>query len=357
MRRIFLRNKRCDKMTRRFVFVFQFAMIIIIATTSCGTHTKMPIAYPYNVSIVPNYDDPQNWAALPFLKDNADSISAAFEGDVNEDMCDVFFLYPTSFTEERFRSVSNSAIDDTVINSKTDNSSILYQASVFNGVGRIYAPRYRQAHIYRYYDKGPNQLPAFELAYQDVKRSFLKYLRDWNNGRPIVIAAHSQGTTHAVRLVKEMMDGHELGNKIIYMYLIGMPVKKREFKEIRPCESDSSNNCFYSWRTFRKGYTNDYTNINETSIHVTNPVDINNSSGWTGPSLKREAILWKFNVAYKNAHSTRVMGDMLWISRPRFKGGIVGVFIKNYHAGDINLFYGDIRNDIRKRLKIVLQGN
>ena len=333
------------------------AMLIIIGATSCSLGSKISVEYPYGSSVVPNYDDHRNWASLPFKRDLSDSISDVYKHEINEDLCDVFYLHPTSFTEDKYRKTLNASLDDTLINLKTDQTGILYQSSIFNGIGRIYAPRYRQAHIYRYYDNGPGQLPAFELAYQDVKRAFLKYVRDWNEDRPIIIAAHSQGTTHAVRLVKELLDGHALGNKVVYMYLIGMPVKKKEFKQVKPCLNDSSTNCFYSWRTFRRGYSNEYTDEKETSISVTNPVNISVKNEWTKKSEKRDAILWKYNIAYKNILESRIMGDMLWITRPKFKGGIIGVFMKNYHAGDFNLFYGDIRVNIRERLKMLVEIN
>ena len=329
------------------------AMIIVLVLTGCGLNSKVERKYPYGPVDFINYDDLSNWASHPLIKDMSDSLSQTYDGEINEDLCDVFFLYPTSFTKTEWRHVSNASLLDDEINLKTDKTSILYQASIFNGIGRIYAPRYRQAHINRYYDNGPTQKPAFELAYQDVKRAFEKYLRDWNDERPIIIAAHSQGTTHAIRLVKEMVDRHALGNRIIYMYLLGMPVKKAEFQEIQMCKDDSSGYCLFSWRTYRKEYEDNYTSKSRNSIAVTNPVNINDTTSWSKRSMKKEAILWKYNIAYEKTHDTRIMGDMLWITQPRFKGGIVGLFLKNYHAGDFNLFYGDIRSDIKRRLTFI----
>jgi hypothetical protein len=43
-----------------------------------------------------------------------------------------------------------------------------------------------------------------------VKTAFLYYLQHYNNGRPIIIASHSQGATHGKRLLKEFFDGKEL---------------------------------------------------------------------------------------------------------------------------------------------------
>jgi hypothetical protein len=329
---------------------WMIGIILVSILHSCSTNKGQKLLYIYNDDREVKYDKLSNWAAHPLKRDNSDSLSNAYKEDVNEDLCDIFFLHPTSLTDKKRRNIVNAGIEDEEINRKTDESSILYQASIFNEIGRIYAPRYRQAHIQRYYDTGSIQSKAFELAYADVKASFVEYLERWNNGRPIVIAAHSQGTTHAIRLISEMIDRHELASNIAYFYLLGMPVAKGQFKTIMTCENDSSKNCFFSWRTYRQGYQDKYTSKSRINIAVSNPVDINIRKGWAGGDKKGVAILWNYNVGYEKTHDTKVMGDMLWITRPKFKGGILGLFMKNYHAGDFNLFYGDIRKDIKRRM-------
>lgn len=297
-----------------------------------------------------DYSDPRSWAAHPFKNDNSDSLSLNYKGQINEDLVDIFFLHPTSFTNRKEKHVSNALISDSLLNSKTDNSSILYQASVFNQIGRIYAPRYRQAHLSRYFSSGDHQLKAFDFAYQDVAAAFKYYMENYNEGRPIILAAHSQGTTHAMRLIKEYVDNHRIQEKIIIFYLLGMPVNKNEFNMVKPCLCSTDVNCFLSWRTYRKGYDGEFVDKDNKAIHVSNPVNLENDTSWTSLQEKRESILWRYDIAYNRVLKSKVQGDMLWITRPRFKGGIVGLFMKNYHAGDINLFYGDIRKYVRDRV-------
>jgi len=340
-----------DNMRRyKWLEIISATIIMAITQNSCNTYRESNISYNYNMSDSINYGLVENWAAHPMKKDNADSISAVYEEEINLDICDVFFLHPTSFTEKEWRHVENASVYDDRVNKKTDNTSILYQSTIFNEIGRIYAPRYRQAHIERYYDSGVSQMRAFNLAYGDVKNAFETYLEQWNNGRKIVIAAHSQGTTHAIRLIKEMVDNSSLQNKVVMIYLLGMPVKKREFQTIRACDDDSTNYCFQSWRTYKKGYVGPYTDLRDTTIQVTNPVDIYAKKDWAGLKKKKTAILWKYNSGYEKTHDSKIMGNMLWITRPKFRGGLVGIFIKNYHAGDFNLFYGDVKLDIKRRL-------
>src|SRR5687767_379331 len=151
----------------------------------------------------PDYSDLNYWAAHPLKWDPSDSIPRPIRKNKRDSLVDVFFLHPTIYTMELKDSNLNAEIDDAYLNAKTDYSSILYQASVFNQHARIYAPRFREAHISAYFSKDTlAALKAFALAYEDVKAAFEYYLKNYNHDRPIIIASHSQGTTHAFRLLK-----------------------------------------------------------------------------------------------------------------------------------------------------------
>lgn len=298
---------------------------------------------------IPDYSKLEYWAAHPDKWDPSDSVPKPLRGDVKEKSVDVFFIHPTTFTDERFATIPNARIDDPYINSKTDNSSMLYQASTFNSVGRIFAPRYRQAHIGMYYENDTAKaLAAFDIAYSDVKAAFLQFLKSTNE-RPIVIASHSQGTTHAKRLLKEFFDGKALSSRLVVAYLAGIKVEKNHLSDIPVCLDSSSTGCVTSWRTYRQGYIGKFTSATDTTSIVVNPVTWTSDKSVAGRSLHKGAVLYSFNKAFKHTHSTQIVGDMLWISKPRFPGGIL-YNTKNYHAGDINLFYLDIREDVGRRV-------
>ena len=53
-----------------------------------------------------------------------------------------------------------------------------------------------------------------DVAYADVKRAFDYYLENYNNGRPIIIAGHSQGSGHGMRILKEYFDDKPHSKKV-----------------------------------------------------------------------------------------------------------------------------------------------
>ena len=209
---------------------YKYTLILFVFLSACYpkyyTHLK-----DYNQppkTITTDYSNLYNWAAHPEKKDPSDSIPAILANYKTENSVDVFFIHPTTFTDKKITHLTNASIENDSISAITDYGSILYQASAFNSDANIYAPRYRQAYIGMYYTTDTlKAIKAFDTAYSDVKAAFEYYLKHYNNNRPIVIASHSQGTTHAKRLIKEFFDNKPLQNKLVMAYLVGMPIKEK----------------------------------------------------------------------------------------------------------------------------------
>jgi hypothetical protein len=306
---------------------------------------------------IPDYSQLNYWASHPEKRDPADSIPKPLMGSDLEKVADVFYLHPTTLTDADKVDQINARIDDTELNNKTDLSPILYQASVFNERARIFAPRYRQAHIRMYFEKdSAKQYAAFNLAYEDIRNAFKYYLEHYNNGRPIIIASHSQGTTHSTRLLKEFFDGKPLEKQLVCGYLIGMGVKKDQYEKIPVCSDSLQTGCFVSWRTYRNDFVDSVINRNDSGIAVVNPITWTTNNEIVGREKQKGAILYNFKKVIDNTQGAQAEGNALWVSHPRFPGSFLYTK-KNYHAGDINLFYIDIRENVSKRIDAFLSKN
>ena len=300
------------------------------------------------ISSNPNYASIELWAAHPTKQDPSDSVPKPLqEGFEKDTTVDVFFIHPTSYTGKEMVEW-NANLADEALNKKTDGSSILYQASAFNKYN-VYAPRYRQAHIQSYYTTDTvNALKALDLAYGDVKAAFEYYLQNENHGRPIIIASHSQGTTHAKRLLKEYVEGKELQKKLVAAYIIGMAVEPDYFTVLEPCRDSLQTGCFLSWRTFRRGFEPDFAPSSRRSV-VVNPLSWTTDTSYAPVSLHRGAVLTKFDRIEPAVDDAQVYKDLLWISRPKFPHSRL-YKARNYHIGDINLFYLNVRENVDTRV-------
>lgn len=324
----------------------------IILFISCNPSYYRKVSsqdYPENVT-APDYSQLSLWAAHPYKHDPSDSIPRPFRKAQRDSAVDVFFLHPTTFTDPSRIEEFNGTLDDDSLNAKTDYTSILYQASVFNGQARIFAPRYRQAHLgmYTYHDTA-RAMEAFDTAYADIRKAFQYYL-DHYSGKPIIIASHSQGTQHAKRLLKEFFDNKPLQKQLVAAYLVGIGVKKDEFQTIPICTDSLQTGCFLGWRTFRRDYEGPYYISQEPEMAVVNPLTWRADSSYAPKTLHKGAILYKFNKLVRQPHDAQVHKNILWISRPHFAGGFL-YKSRNYHVGDYNLFYHNIREDVRRRVR------
>jgi len=181
----------------------------------------------------PDYANEMNWSALPFREDAADVIpkSETWINDSLKDV-DVFYIHPTVYQKGK---TWNADINNAKLNKKVDEKPVHYQASVFNASCRVYAPRYRQAVVDVFYESKStpdDSREALEFAYMDVRRAFQYYLDHYNKGRPIIIASHSQGSYHAIRLLQEYFDTTKLQNKGTVLWVKTKVPLLRYFKNL-----------------------------------------------------------------------------------------------------------------------------
>ena len=296
-----------------------------------------------------DYSNLEHWAAHPDKTDESDRTPEGIDSNNKSLPADVFFIHPTTYIGEKNQDQWNADINDRKLNQKTDEGTIRFQASAFNHAGRIFAPRYRQAHIHAYFsnDKTSSK-KAFDLAYKDVKNAFQYYLQKHNNGRPLIIASHSQGTNHAERLIEEFISDTPLKEKLIVAYLLGMPVKKDQFKDIKPCNDSSETGCFISWRTFKSGHQL-VENKKDGSIAVTNPLSWTTDTQYVPKSFNRGTLLYDFDNLYPDLVDAQVHNNILWANKPKFRGSIF-LRTKNYHIADVNFYYYNIRQNAKLRV-------
>lgn len=301
----------------------------------------------------PDYSKAEHWASLPDKSDAADSIpnKSGLQNTQASAEADVFFVYPTTFTQEPANQYHwNADVNDAELNHITQSGTILNQASIFNGSCRVYAPYYRQAHYYAFLTPTKSDATqALELAYTDVKAAFEYYLENFNEGRPIVIAAHSQGSVHGERLLKDFFDGRGLQKKLVVAYLVGRAISPDAFKNIHPTEKPDEVGVWASWNTFaRDFFPRSYDSYYKGSLS-TNPLLWNSSEEFAGKELNTGSVGFHFTFV-PQAVDAQNHQHILWINKPYVKGRMF-LRTKNWHRADMNLFYMNIRKNVALRIQ------
>ena len=350
-------NYKRNFLLKALASVFLFQSVFFIASCSRKNYKGRINYHLESDSSKPDYANLNAWAAHPFKNDPSDQVPAPFRNEAKDSLADVFFIHPTTYTSNKLLMGWNADIDNEELNKKTDNSTILFQASVFNKHCRVFAPRYRQANLKAFFTTDTQQATAsFDSAYEDVKSAFIFYLNNYNHGRPVIIAAHSQGTRHAQRLLKEFFDGKPPQKQLICAYLIGLPVFDGYFSQLGPCEDSTATGCIIGWRTFEENYIAAFVEKEKEKAIIVNPLTWTRDTIRAPAELNRGAVLRNFNKVIPGLVHAQIHGNILWVNKPRFFGSIF-LTIKNYHIADYNLFYANIRENVGTRIQSFLKNN
>ncbi|TNE56531.1 MAG: DUF3089 domain-containing protein [Bacteroidetes bacterium] len=330
-----------------------FVLAVTFFGLACGIHRPSGFD-PSGVPLAPDYSDLTNWAAHPDKADAADRTPCPDATDRQaEAQVDVFFLHPTTLTRNSDRSW-NAALSDQALNAKTDSTTILYQATIFNGAGRVFAPRYRQAHLRSFYTRDTASADlALDLAYADVRAAFDYYLKHWNNGRPFIIAGHSQGGRHGMFLLRDLVETTPLEDQLVAAYLVGWPVRDTFFRKLQPCDGPDATGCFCTWRTYERDFA--LKKAYEEDVICTNPLNWTTQERVYVPRTEnRGAVLRTFCAPFPGLCDAEVYKGVVMCTKPKFPGSVFFIR-KNYHIGDMNLYYFNIRENAMARAAAFLK--
>lgn len=140
---------------------------------------------------------------------------------------DVFYIYPTVCVSENS---SMCSID----NSQMQNSAkrvLKLQADAFKNTANIFAPYYTQYDIdifeYSNYKDIQANIRKNTKGLQDIYNALDYYFNHYNNGRPFILASHSQGSAMMQIVLSDYMKNHpEYYKNMIAAYVVGYPVTK-----------------------------------------------------------------------------------------------------------------------------------
>ncbi len=311
------------------------------------------------------YADPAMWLARPGLDPQRDPSRWRPPGTAPGSPLPVavFFVHPTSYVE---RTGWNAPLDDGQSQTRA-RIFIRGMASPFAAAQAIWAPRYRQATFGAFLTDKPEAEQAIALAYGDVEQAFDHFLRTIGDDTPIVLAGHSQGTVHLLRLLRER--GPELRERLAMVYAIGWPISVAHdlpALALPACETAEQAGCVVGWSSFaepaepgewfehyRPSAGFDGQPRGDSRILCVNPLTgtlqgratVSANLGSLKPSadLSTGELIPQAVPARCNARGLLLIGD------PPAMGPYV-LPGNNYHVYDIPLFWANLRDDFGRRV-------
>ena len=191
----------------------------------------------YKPPPAPDYAQRSAWHLMPTAPETLGA---------DQPRADVFFIGPTTYNGGKNW---NAPVGAALANETFQRVMAPNYAGPFVRVGRIFAPKYRQASLYTQLTLREDAREARKFAYGDVARAFDYYLEHDNGGRPFVIVGVEQGGTLAARLLAEKVAPSELLRaRLAVAYLIDTVVPA-DRPPLPPCVQRGQTGCVAAWAT------------------------------------------------------------------------------------------------------------
>ena len=159
-----------------------------------------------------------------------------------------FYVHPTTYLR---RDRWNAPLSGAAESDARAELFVRSQASAFNSVADIWAPRYRQAAYGAFLLDSKDARAALDIAYGDVRRAFEAFLADVPEWKPIILAGHSQGSLHLTRLLADF--GARMEDRLVAAYVVGWPVSTTADLlaiGLPACRMPDQAGCVLSWQSF-----------------------------------------------------------------------------------------------------------
>jgi hypothetical protein len=327
---------------------------------STALDPKVPFQ-TYDPPPAPDYARAESWSLRP---NDGEGLAA-----------DVFFVAPTTYDGGRNW---NARINSRRTVRQFESVMAPNYVGPFVTVGRIYAPKYRQASLYSLTTLREDAREARQFAYGDVDKAFRQYLADSDGRRPLIIVGVEQGGTLALRLLAEHVARDPLvKSRLVAAYLIDT-VAPADDPPIPPCVDRAQTGCLAAWAEVYEGqfdaaqrlldralvwnHSGELENLTPRPALCFNPV-LGAVTDAVAPvrlhlgAANATGLEWGARPAFMARQvAARCERGVLRVTRPR--SSVLqqrGSWADRRKVPGFNLFYADLEADAKRRLAAYLE--
>lgn len=239
-----------------------FALVIALSLTGCGDNTAEKTVEK-TVKNTPDYSQKSSWYQIP---------------EITKDV-DTFYILATEYMGFDEGAPNYAAMDEPEM---VESAPFQYatNASAFEESTNVFLPFYRQSSL-KYAGEvwrrdGNVDAALSGIPYEDITAALDYYFENYNNGRPFILASHSQGSAISKLVLKKYFKEHpEYYSRMVAAYVIGYAVTKDELDanpHLKFASGESDTGVIISWNTEGKG--NVENNV-KTCVLYPNAISIN----------------------------------------------------------------------------------
>jgi len=276
---------------------------------------------------------------------------------------DLVYIYPTVAFTSKDGQISD--LDNAY--KKGAQSAYKLQASAFSPYTNVFVPYYRQITLSK----------AFKTASADDYEKFMMnsvvrtdiyafldtYFTKYNNGRPFILAGHSQGSAVIKVILSDYMKAHpEYLKRMVAAYPIGFGVTKewlKANKHIKFAKGETDTGVIISWNTEGPDATIDNFLLPKNTVAI-NPINWKRNEKLATVEENKGSLNSKTAKIEKGAADAKLnlkRGAVICTTSTNyttktFKTNMFGD--KSLHGEDYQLYYANIRENGLKRIEAYL---
>ena len=281
---------------------------------------------------------------------------------------DTFYIYSTSYYESSFKKgAPDYASLDNPEMIEGAQGEYMTNASVYEQSTNVFVPYYRQAGM-RYAGEIRKKTGNIDAAisgipYDDISAALDYYFKNCNQGRPFIIAGHSQGASMVKYVLKNYFRKHpDYYQRMVAAYVIGFSVTKDDLEKypyLKFATGESDTGVIVSWNTegpknVKENAKNAVVLPNAISI---NPLNWKLDETYAPASMNRGSFMpnvkaRRYEIADIGADARVVLSRGVIVTNakcdhladPEFFGP------QSFHEFDYNFYYNNLKDNVAKRI-------
>ena len=318
----------------------------LYTVTACGTSGG---DNGYAMPDAPDYADRNMWYK------SADTLTGNRQADV-------FYVTPTcvwDWQDSDGQTCHYMNVRDSAQRAATDAATLLAH-SLFSPSCRFFSPYYRQITMESWSEPSEEIERRYQQAHVDVTEAFRYYMEHYNNGRPFILAGHSQGAKAVIELLKHTVTDEQRA-RMVAAYVFGYSVSKEEladFPALRPATGADDTGVIICYNSVSRpdalsplfaSNTVCINPINWRTDSVYAPASANLGSVFFDAAGKSDTLRHKVGARIDTSLHTLIIDGLR--DEDYHIPSIAGLFPKgNYHVQEINLYFLNLQQNIRQRI-------
>lgn len=298
-----------------------------------------------------DYSNPDNWMYYP----------ESHTHDV-----DVIYLYPTVFSDpygDIYAPLDAAAMR------KPAQGEYSIQASAFEGLADIYVPYYRQFNsAYAGFYNAEALIEACHgLPRTDLYGALDYYFENANNGRPFILAGHSQGSIVLSMILREYFRAHaDYLDHMVVTYQIGFSLTTDMLTDnpaLKAATGADDTGVVVSWNTEGPGNADaGFSYVRRANAIAINPLNWATDGTYAGVDQNLGSVMedasgnYSLQPGMADAQVNVDRGTVVTttVDAATYAGkGVVALMFgpESYHSNDYGLYYANIRQNAAVRIQ------